>query len=212
MGSAGSGKGTQSELLEEQLGYHTVEAGGIFRKKAKEDSALGRKVKEINDSGKHANDELITELMKDYILSVPSEEPLLLDGYPRTIGQYEMLHDLLKEGGREPENGLAIWINVSREEAERRLLNRSQCSVCKTVFMSREVETCPHCGGEVNPRAYDKPESIKPRLDFFENEVMPVIEKYRGKGRLIEVDGMQEIAHVFDQIKNKLKPYMKEAE
>lgn len=204
-GSAGSGKGTQSDLLEEQLGYHKVEAGAVFRKVAAEDSELGRKVKAINDAGKHASDELITELIADYVQSVPQEEPLLIDGYPRTTGQKQMLSDLLTNSQRDADNVIAIWIRVEREEAERRLLNRTQCSVCKTVFMTRDIETCPHCGGEVKPRAYDQPEAIKERLDFFEEEVKPVIEEYRSEGKLIEVNGMQEVAHVFDEIKTKLE-------
>jgi adenylate kinase len=208
VGSAGSGKGTQSDLLEEQLGYHKVEAGAVFRKVAKEDTPLGRKVKAINDAGEHASDELITELLKEYIDSVSDDEPVLIDGYPRTVGQKKMLGELLTSIKRDPENVLAIWIKVDREEAERRLLNRSQCSVCKTVFMNRNTDPCPHCGGEVKPRDYDQPEAIKHRLDFFEEKVIPAIEEYRSEDKLIEVNGMQEVVHVFDEIKAKLAERM----
>ncbi len=205
MGSAGSGKGTQSELLQEQLGYHVVEAGAIFRKTAQMDTPIGRKVKEINDSGGHASDELITELMTGYIKEVPKEEPLLIDGYPRTVGQADMLKDLLAQAERDPEQHLAVWIRVSRQEAERRLLNRSQCTVCKTIFMRRDIETCPHCNGEVKPRDYDRPEAIAKRLDFYEEQTMPMIDQYREQGRLLEINGEQEVAHVFEEIKKKLK-------
>jgi adenylate kinase len=212
MGSAGSGKGTQSELLEEQLGYHIVEAGAIFRAKSKEDSELGRKVKEIHDTGKHASDELITELMADHMKDLTSGEALLIDGYPRTLGQAERLPGLLRDSGFDPDKYVAVWIQVDRKEAERRLLNRSQCTVCKTVFMNRDLKRCPHCNGEVKPRDYDKPEAITHRLDFFEKETMPAIKKYEEEGRLITVNGEQEVAHVFSEIKEKLKPFMEEKE
>ncbi len=209
MGSAGSGKGTQGQLLEEQLGYEIVEAGAIFRKTALMDTELGRKVKHINDSGGHADDELITELMREHMKDLSSETSLLIDGYPRTMGQADRLEALLKDSGHNPENIVAVWINVPREETERRLLNRSQCTVCKTVFMTREVTQCPHCNGEVKPRDYDKPEAIKKRLDFFDEKSKPVIEYYREQGKLIDVNGEQEVAHVFEEIKEKLKPYIK---
>ena len=212
MGSAGSGKGTQAELLEEQLGYHIMEAGAIFRAKAKEDTPLGKKVKEIHDSGAHASDELITELLADYLKSLPSKDHLLIDGYPRTSGQAELLSDLLRDSGRDPELYVAVWIQVSREEAERRLLNRSQCTVCKTVFMKRDLKRCPHCNGEVKPRDYDQPEAIAKRLDFFENKTMAAIEKYKNEKRLITVDGEREVADVFGEIKKQLKPFMEDAE
>lgn len=209
LGSAGSGKGTQAELIKEQMGYKIVEAGKIFRAKGQEDSDLGREVKRIYESGEHAPDELITDIMRDFIKEVPVKDPLLIDGYPRTVGQAELLKKLLKEDGREPENVVVVWINVRREEVERRLLNRSQCTVCKTVFMQRENRKCPHCNGEVKPRAYDKPEAIKKRLDFFQDKVMNLIEMYKKKGKLVEINGEQEVVQVFKQIKNELEPLLK---
>lgn len=205
IGSAGSGKGTQAELIKENLGYDLVEAGAIFRDKAQEDSELGRRVKQIYESGAHAPDEMITELIRDDIFSVPADEPLLIDGYPRTLGQADMLKDMLKDTGRDPDNLLVVWVKVSKEEMENRLLKRSRCVLCRTVFMSRDLEKCPHCGGRVEPRAYDKPEAIEKRWNFFQEEVIPVIDKYKQEGKLVEIDGGQEIAAVFEDIKNKLK-------
>lgn len=211
MGSAGSGKGTQSALLEEQLGYHIVEAGAIFRQTAKLDTPLGKKVKEIHDSGGHADDALITELMHNYMKDLVSGEALLIDGYPRTAGQAERLPELLHSTGYDSETFVAIWIKVSREEAEKRLLNRSQCTVCKTVYMNRDLDRCPHCNGEVKPRAYDQPEAIAKRLDFFEEETMQAIKQYEHEERLIEVNGEQEVAHVFEELKTKLQPYLNDS-
>lgn len=209
LGSAGSGKGTQAELIREKLGYHVVEAGAIARKTAKEDTDIGREIKQIIDSGEHASDELITGLVRDYIIEVPKEDPLLVDGYPRTIGQAELLKGILEDAGRDPEEVVALWINVSRKEVERRLLNRSRCTVCKTVFMSRDFKICPHCNGKVEPRISDKPEAIMKRLDFFDNKVIPVIEAFRENGRLIDINGEQDVMVVFKAIAKALEPILK---
>jgi adenylate kinase len=177
LGSAGSGKGTQASLLQEQFGYHKVEAGALFRAKAQEDSPLGRRVKEINDSGGFSPDDLIAELINEELNRL-SGEPLLIDNYPATLGQATRLEESLEQIGR-PSEVVAIWVRVSREEAKRRLLNRSQCLVCKTVFMTREIKLCPHCGGEVRVRTYDTPESIDRRLDHFWETTVDLLDYYR---------------------------------
>ena len=210
MGSAGSGKGTQAGLLKEQLGYHIVEAGRILRNIMKEDTPLGKKVEAIINAGEHLTDEDVSEIMRDYIMSIAKEDALLIDGYPRTVGQKEMLEDILNKAGRDADSILAIYIEVDRAEVERRLLNRAQCTVCKTVFMNRETTTCPHCGGEVKPREYDKPEAIKHRLDFFQENILPVIKVFKKENKLLKINGMQEVAHVFKEIQDKLKPHLKE--
>ncbi|MBI4122165.1 MAG: nucleoside monophosphate kinase [Parcubacteria group bacterium] len=188
MGSAGSGKGTQSVNLVQQYGYHHVETGGIIRAKAQEDSPLGRKVKENDDKGKHASDELMTELLLDYLREVPLDQPLLLDGYPRTLPQAALLDGVLRQVNRDPAETRAIWFKVPAETARHRLLNRGVCTVCKTVYPSRAIDRCKSCGGEVLPRVYDTPTGIEERLSFFAEHTLPVIEQYRREGRLIEIN------------------------
>jgi len=75
--------------------------------------------------------------------------------------------------------------------------------------MTREIMTCPHCGGAVRPRDYDMPEAIAKRLDFFEQKTLPVIEAYRQENKLIAVDGEQEVADVFEEIRKQLRPFMR---
>ncbi|MBI4122163.1 MAG: nucleoside monophosphate kinase, partial [Parcubacteria group bacterium] len=188
LGSAGSGKGTQADLLIEQFGYYKVEAGALFRAKATEDSALGRQVKEINDRGGFAPDDLIADLIDEAVLALPHSQPLLFDNYPVSIGQARRLEATLKTTGRS-QDVIAAWIRVEKEEARRRLLNRSQCLQCKTVFMSREQQLCPKCGGEVKPRTYDTPVAIDNRLKHFWDKIISVLDYYRAAGRLVEVNG-----------------------
>lgn len=207
LGSAGSGKGTQASLIEEQFGYHKVEAGALFRAKAQEDSPLGKRVKAINDSGGFAPDDLIADLIDEEVLRLPKEQRLLFDNYPVSQGQAERLEATLVKTGRS-QKVFAIWVKVGQEEARRRLLNRSQCLTCKTVFMNRDIKVCPHCGGEVKPRTYDTPEAIDKRINHFWESTVNLLEWYRGLGRLVEVNGEQPVAHVFEEIKRGLAPFM----
>lgn len=205
MGSAGSGKGTQGESIVSQFGYVQVETGAIIRAKAQEDSPLGRKVKANDDKGKHASDELMTELLIDYLRGIAKDKPLLLDGYPRTIPQLGLLDHVLNTVGRDPKTARVIYIKVSPEVAEKRLSNRAVCTKCKKVYPSRETKICDNCGSEVKPRVYDTPEGIKERLTFFPEHTIPVIDQYRKEGRLIEINGEQEVEAVWRDLQSAIQ-------
>lgn len=212
IGSAGAGKGTQADLIEEQLGYHRIEFGKIWRAIAKTDTPKGKIIRDIDAKGGHGSDEFVTEIIDDYIVNLPKEENLLIDGYPRSLNQAKLLKGLLEQSGRDPENVVAIWLNIPREIAAERLMTRAECKVCKTLFHTREITECPHCGGEVGPRDYDKPDAINNRLDHYEKVVTPVIEQYKEQGKLLTINGNQEIPHVFEDIKNGLAPYLESQE
>lgn len=205
MGSAGSGKGTQGERIVSTFGYVHVETGAIIRTKAQEDSPLGRKVKENDDKGLHAPDELITELLIDYLRGVDGSKPLLLDGYPRTLPQLKLLDHVLSVVGRDPKQARAMYLRVPTDVARQRLFNRAVCTTCKKVYPSREITLCEACGGEVKPRVYDTPEGINERLTFFAEHTMPVIEAYRNEGRLIEIDGQQPVDHVWASFRSAIE-------
>lgn len=209
MGSAGSGKGTQGGTIASAFGYVHAETGALIRATAQQDTELGRRVKESDDKGKHASDELITELLMTYLKSLPFGQPLLLDGYPRTLRQADMLTDVLREVGRDADGLKVVWINVSPEVARERLLQRAVCSSCKKVFPSRDITKCDVCSGSVAPRPYDNGDAINERLKFFETQTRPVIERYRQEGRLIEVNGEQPIQDVSEELLKLLGAHIK---
>lgn len=208
MGSAGSGKGTQGSSIASVFGYVHAETGALIRATARQNTDLGRRIKEADDKGKHASDELITELLVNYLASLPFGQPLLLDGYPRTMRQADMLQDVLRQVGRESSGLRAVWINVSPEVAKKRLLQRAVCSNCKKVFPSRDITVCDACNGTVAPRPYDNEEAIDERLAFFQTQTMPVLQRYRNEGVLIEIDGEQPVQAVSDALLNSLKDLM----
>lgn len=197
LGAAGSGKGTQAALLQEHYGYEKVEAGAIVRAKAQEDSDLGRKLKSISDSGGHADDQMITDLVAEYIRRIPAEKPIVIDGYPRTQGQADLLRQLLDTAGRSQQSIFAVWINVGLKEAQRRLSLRAECQSCRAIYSSRDVKTCIKCGGVVQARKDDTPEAITKRLAFFVQSTMEAIEQYKAEGILAEINGEQDVDAVF---------------
>ncbi|MEW6611096.1 MAG: nucleoside monophosphate kinase [Patescibacteria group bacterium] len=201
-GSAGSGKGTQGDFLISALHLVKLEAGELVREKAREDSPFGRYVKEVHESGKYLSDEEITRLVEEKITRVPRDRGLLIDGYPRRIGQAKMLEEALQRIPRT--NVKALVIEVDEEELKRRLLNRSVC-VNGHILIGRDYDRCPTCGGAVVVRDYDQnEEAIMKRITFYREEVVPAIEYYRQKGWVVEVNGEQSVEEVRKEIFRKL--------
>ncbi len=200
LGPAGSGKGTQAELLIKKFGLQFVEAGNLVRKRAKKKTKFGRYLKKIHEIGKHLPDEVISQLIYDRFKKLKKNIPVLVDGYPRTIGQvkdlekifYEFFPKFLK---------LAIYIKVSPKEAMRRLLNRAVCPKCKKIFLMRDVKVCSRCKSKIEVRDYDQDKkAIQKRLKWFKEKVLPVIRFYKRQKILIEINGEQPISDVFKDI------------
>jgi adenylate kinase len=204
LGAAGSGKGTQAALLEQHYGYKRVEAGAVVRMRAKEDSDLGRSLKAITESGGHAPEHLMTELLVAHVQKIPNDAPLLMDGYPRSMGQVADFEKLMSMTGRKMEDVKVVWLNISLEEAKRRLMNRSQCVDCRYIYENRDMQKCPRCGGRVDVRRDDNPEAIARRLAYFTAQTTDVLNRYRVQGRLVEINGGQEQDQVFADIKAAL--------
>ncbi|MDA2935657.1 nucleoside monophosphate kinase [Patescibacteria group bacterium AH-259-L05] len=204
LGPAGSGKGTQADLLVKKYNLQKIEAGELVRAKAKEDSELGREVHEIHKSGRHLPDDIMLALMREAFQNIEPDKGILVDGYPRTLGQAKDL-DKIMNSLKIAEKRIAILIKVSDEEALRRLLNRSVCRQCKTVLIGRDKKICPRCGGEVVVRDYDTDETaVRKRLQWFHEKVMPAIEFYQQRKMLIRVNGEQSIENVFEETVQKL--------
>ena len=205
-GMQGSGKGTQARLLAEKLDYQIFETGGQLRQLANEDSDLGRKVKEVTTAGKLVPNEVVMEIVANFLQNLPESEHAIFDGIPRSESQRVSLEAEFEKVGRKP---IAVYIKISREEALTRLLGRKTCAGCGKIFgakdNSAELEKCPVCGGELKVRADDTAEAIATRLDVYENETIPAIEKYREENRLVEIDGTQSVEEVTEQITAAIK-------
>jgi len=191
-GMQGAGKGTVGKRVAEDFGLEIFETGAALRELATQDSELGKKVKEIIESGKLVSNEVVMEIVENFINKLPAGKSVLFDGIPRKIEQANSLNALLEKNGRDYK---ALLINISKETALRRLTTRKICSSCKEVYpASYKENTCAKCGAPLTTRADDNAEAIKVRLEAFDRETVPTIEIYKNK--LIEIDGEGTIEEV----------------
>ncbi len=206
-GPQGSGKGTQADKLSEKFNLSHIETGQIFRDIAREDSLLGAKIKDLNEHKEMIPDQITIEVLRHYLELVSKDKGVILDSAPRTVGQIEPVEELMSLEGRAIDK--AIYIRLPYEESVARITKRYMCMLCFRHFVIGKhiqlaSEDCPTCGGPIMQRGDDTPDGIAKRLKTFYEVTVPVIEKYREKGILIEVDGNQGVEEVFADIINQI--------
>lgn len=208
VGPQASGKGTQAEKLIEKFKLAHVEMGSLLRNIAKEETPLGYRVAELVNNGKLVPDEMVIEILNKYLNSMGRLGGILFDGFPRIVSQAKYFEKFLAEKGQKL--NVVIYLTLPREEVLKRLINRRTCSICGKVFnlltKPPKVEgVCDFCGGKLIIREDETPERINSRLDWFEKEVVPMIEFYRQRGMVEEIDGNRPIEAIFKDIVESLK-------
>jgi adenylate kinase len=210
MGPQGSGKGTQSERIRRRLDLASVATGELFRQAIKEQSALGKRIQAIYDRGELVPDDLTVALVEERLGQLAKRKAageaingVLYDGFPRTEGQAEALERALASRGEGIDAVIAI--DVPRARLIERLAGRRVCASCGRVYnvvsdppLSPGV--CDACGGELVQRADDSPSAVGKRLDLYELETAPLVEKFGRAGYLKRVDGDRDIDEVTDAI------------
>lgn len=186
-GIQGSGKGTLGKAVAEKYGFVVFETGGELRKLAQEDSDLARKVKSIVEAGNLVPNEVVMDIIENFMSKLPAGKNVLFDGIPRKMVQAETFDALMQKLGRKI---LGILIEVPEEVVMKRLMSRRLCEKCKTVYPAVYTkETCEKCGGKLVARSDDNAESIKTRIKAYYDETMPVIEHYRKDGKMLTING-----------------------
>ena len=194
-GPPGSGKGTQAERLRDDLKLRHLSTGDLLRDAVARETELGKTVKDVLASGRLVSDDIVLSLMRDAIVAAGENRGLkgwLLDGFPRTIGQAEGLDRLLSELGQKID--AVVVLDVDRNAVVERLSGRRTCTQCKTVWHVKNNPTavqgvCDRCGGKLVQRDDDKPETIVKRLDVYETQTRPILDHYRNRVPVHEVDG-----------------------
>ena len=207
IGPQGSGKGTQAEKLIEKFGLAHVEMGGLCRKVAAEDSELGHKVSETINSGKLVSDEIIIEMVNNYLAGIGRLDGILFDGFPRVVSQAQYFEKFLL--AKDQKLDIVIYLSLPREEVFKRLSNRRTCEKCGKVFnvltkLPKVEGVCDFCQGKLVVRNDETLEKINTRLDAFDQQTLPMVEYFKQKGIVEEVDGNRPIEVIFEDIVQRL--------
>ena len=207
LGPPGAGKGTQAERLVEDFDLPYYATGDILRAAVKEESELGKQAKEFMDRGDLVPDEVICGVIMERIDSPEAEDGFLLDGFPRTVGQADVLAGALERRGRELT--AALLIDVSDEEVIRRLSGRRICVKNGHLYHvdfdpPKREGVCDQDGSRLVQRDDDKPETVKRRLDVYHEQTQPLVDRYDKEGILRRFDGARPPGEVHDHIRATL--------
>jgi adenylate kinase len=215
MGPPGAGKGTQAERLVEDFELPYYATGDILRAAVKEESDLGKEAKEYMDRGDLVPDDVICRVIMERIDSEEAADGFLLDGFPRTVPQAEVLDDSLEKRGRSLT--AAMLIDAPDEEVIRRLSGRRICVKNQHVYHvefdpPKNEGVCDQDGSRLIQRDDDKPETVQKRLDVYHEQTEPLIDWYEDKGLLRRFDGSRSPDEVHDRIRATLATLRLEAE
>ncbi len=191
LGPPGAGKGTIAQRLAESHGLRQISTGDLLREEAAKGSELGRKVKSVMEAGQYVDDETVTVLVENRLRELGNEKGFILDGFPRTQKQAEMLEGILQKLGLQL--NAALDIEASDETIVERLSGRRQCKECGKIYHVRNIPPkeegkCNDCSGKLFQRSDDKPDVLKMRIETYRKKTAPLIEYYREKGLLRVID------------------------
>lgn len=203
LGAPGAGKGTQAKKIAERYSVPHISTGDIFRANIKNGTELGMEAKKYMDAGQLVPDELTVKILLDRVAADDCQNGYVLDGFPRTIPQAEVLDKALNELGDKID--YAIDVDVPDENIINRMSGRRACLSCGATYHIQYIPPkaegiCDSCGKELVLRDDDKPETVKKRLDVYHAQTQPLIEFYTNKGILKTVDGTLDMKDVFKAI------------
>lgn len=203
LGAPGAGKGTQAKMIADKYQIPHISTGDIFRANIKNGTELGKEAKAYMDKGLLVPDELTVKLLLDRVAQADCAGGYVLDGFPRTIPQAEVLENALKERGDAID--YAIDVDVPDENIINRMSGRRACLACGATYHivyapTREEGICDKCGKELVIRDDDKPETVQKRLNVYHEQTQPLIDFYSERNILKTVDGTVDMKDVSDAI------------
>jgi adenylate kinase len=212
LGAPGAGKGTQADILSQEMNLPHIASGNLFRQALEKRTKVGLLAKSYMDKGELVPDEITIKMILERINQPDCASGCLFDGFPRTLHQAKVLDKALKEQGKTIDK--AIYIEVPNEELVKRLSGRWLCRTCQTPYhtISSPPKTpgkCDKCGGELYQRPDDREETIKDRLSIFFAQTVPMLDYYKKQGKLIRVNGNLGIQGVAREIISALKAGIK---
>ena len=201
IGAPGAGKGTQARLLEERRGIPQISTGDMFREMKNDNTPLAKEVQAIMSAGKLISDELTFQIVKSR--TSREKDTYILDGFPRTAIQAEMLETLATEQGRTIQ---AIEVDIPKEELLKRLTGRRSCPVCGEIYNiyskpPKQENVCDfHPATQLMHRADDNEASVSSRLEIYEQQTKPLLDYYEKTKRLEKVSGEGSLEAIYQSI------------
>ncbi|MBM4064728.1 MAG: adenylate kinase [Planctomycetes bacterium] len=190
LGPPGAGKGTQAETISKEKKIPHISSGNLLREAVEAGTETGKKARNYIEKGLLVPDQIVVDIIKDRILKNDSKAGFVLDGFPRTLSQAKVLDEMLKNLGKSLD--MVFYFSVSRESVVQRLSGRLICGTCganyhKIYVPSSKDGLCDKCGGKLNQRADDKPETILERLRVYHEQTEGLIDYYKKSGILREI-------------------------
>ena len=202
-GAPGVGKGTQAVILAEKTGLVHITTGELFREAIRQETELGKQAKVYYDRGQLVPDHLTIAMLLERLSQGDCAGGCILDGFPRTLEQATALDEALAREGRVIDK--VVYIKAPEDELLSRLSGRWSCRQCGSVYHERfqpprEAGRCDQCGGELYQREDDKPETARRRLEVYAQQTVPLIDYYRERGKLLEIDGDKSVEEVAENL------------
>lgn len=208
LGPPGAGKGTQAKRMVADYNLVHISTGDIFRANIKNETELGRKVKDILARGELVSDDLTNGLVFDRLSEDDCKDGFLLDGYPRNLVQAEALDKWLEENSRKVD--YVLDIQADPETLIKRISGRRVCPNCgHSYHLTNEPPkvqgVCDVCGTNLIQRPDDREETVKSRIEIYEKQTKPLVDYYQEQGKILYFDGNQSIEKVYNDVKNSLE-------
>ena len=211
LGAPGSGKGTQSKLLVEKYKIPQISTGDLLRAAVAAGTELGKRAKAAMDNGQLVSDEIVLGMIQDRLSQADAKNGFILDGFPRNNPQAQALDSLLARLGQPLQ--LALLVDVNHEILLKRLTGRRTCADCGQMYniyfqASKVPGRCDKCGGSLQERADDKEETIRKRLDVYEQQTAPLIAYYKSQNKLRRIVGEGDVQEIFRNVANIIEGHI----
>jgi adenylate kinase len=203
LGPPGGGKGTQADFIAKKYDIPKLSTGDLLRESVAKETSLGKEAKGFMNRGELVPDAVVIGLVEEKLGSPECQKGFLLDGFPRTVTQADQLSTFLESTGEGLDR--VVYFSLSKNEIIRRISGRRSCPECKAVYHLESVPpkqegVCDICGKSLVQRNDDKPETIESRLSVYQEQTAPLIEYYKTRNILSELDGAGLVSAVQDRL------------
>ena len=205
-GPPGAGKGTQAQFIVKKHNYFQLSTGNLLREEVKLKTSLGAEIEQLISNGEFASDETVNKLLRQSITNLKFRDRIIFDGYPRNVEQAKNLELILSEFDQTI--GHIIFLNVSKDIIEKRIMGRMTCDKCNMTlnefFNKEQIELHP-CGKSfLKKRKDDNFDIVVARYDTYMKTTKPVLDFYAKNQNFTEIDGAAEIEHITNKINDVL--------